>query len=128
MAFTYDVSTDIGKVRLLISDTKEADLLFQDEEIQAFLDLNAANVKRAAAQALDSMAANQVMVLKVIRLLDLSTDGSAVERSLHELAKQLRDEADLADSDDGGLFDYGEMVTNAFTMRERVIKQFLREG
>ncbi len=129
MAFTYDLATDTGKVRFLINDHDEANVILQDEEIQAALLLNEENVKRAAAAALDVIASNQTMVLKVIRLLDISTDGAAVARSLREHANQLRAEADIADAgEEGGMFDYAEMVTDAFTLRERILKQAQRES
>jgi len=57
MSFTYDLSTDIGKVRLLISDTV-APSHFTDEEIQVFLTLNGESVYPAAAAALESWAAS----------------------------------------------------------------------
>lgn len=38
MAFTYDLSTDIGKLRLRIGDTVEARALLTDEELQVVLD------------------------------------------------------------------------------------------
>lgn len=127
MAFTYDLSTDAGKVRLLISDTNQGNPVFQDDEINAFLALND-GVKRSAAAALDVIASNEAMVLKVISILGLTTNGAAVATALRDHAKQLRDEAQLADAEtEGGLFDYAEVVTNQFTLRERVINQRLRE-
>ncbi len=125
MAFSYDVTTDIGKVRLLITDTDNDSPIFQDEEINAFLAMND-GVKRAAAAALDVIASNQVFVLKVIRTLDLSTDGAATARALREHADQLREEAAVTEAGEEGLFDYAEMVTDAFTARQRLRNQVLR--
>ena len=128
MSFTYDVSTEIGKVRMLVGDKDETNILFHDEEVSAYLELNEDNVRRAAAGMLETIASNETMVLKVVRLLDISTDGASVARSLREHAAQLRIEADLADSaEDGGAFDYAELNLNAFTARERVLKQAQRE-
>lgn len=56
MAFTYDVSTNVGKVRLLIGDTDETDILLQDEDIQFFLD-SYGNLKIAASQAAMAISA-----------------------------------------------------------------------
>lgn len=127
MAFTYDPTTDVGKVRMIIGDKDEAYVMFQDDEISAFLDLNGESVKRAAAAALDTIASDQTLKLKVIRLLDLSTDGAGVARSLREHADRLRVEADVADAaEEGGLFDYAEMNLNAFTRRARVVNQAMR--
>lgn len=128
MAFTYNVSNDIGKVRMIVGDKDEENILFQDEEVQAYLTLNDDNVRRAAAEMLDTIASSETMVLKVVRTLDVSTDGASVARSLREHAAKLREEADKAEAgDEAGAFDYAEMSVNAFTARERVYKQALRD-
>lgn len=126
MGFTYDTNTALGVVRLVISDTDSEHPLFQDNEIQAYLDLNQENVRRAAASALDTLASSQAFTLKVISTLDLHTDGASVARALREHAKELRDEANISDAADGSLFDYAEEVPNIFTLRERVLKQAQR--
>ena len=56
MSFTYDLATDIGKVRLLISDTVALTAHFTDEEITVFLTLASSVVYLAAALALESWA------------------------------------------------------------------------
>ena len=106
MAFTYDLGTDRGKVRLLISDTNAADTtlqVFQDDEIDALLAMNT-GVKRAAAAGLLVIASSLAMLDKVVRSQDLATDGAKVADALRALAKSLRDEAaaDEDDADDGG--------------------------
>lgn len=128
MSFTYDVTTNVGLVRLLISDTDVNNLIFQDEEISAFLALpnNTDDPLRAAAQALDSIATNEAMVMKMIHLLDLHTNGPAVSAELRNHAAQLRQDALDGEAAEGGLFDYAEMPVNMFTMRERMLKQMLR--
>ena len=52
MAFTYDVTTDRGKVRLLATDINASAPQFQDNEIDAFLALAGSNIYRAGAFAL----------------------------------------------------------------------------
>jgi len=125
--FTYDPTTDAGLVRLLITDTDTVNpdnQIFEDAEITAFLTLESAVVKRAAARALDVIAAREVLVQKVIRIMDLTTNGAAVAQALHALAESLRAEADAEETE--GLFDYAEMVLDDFSMRERLINQSLR--
>ena len=124
--FTLDPTTDIGMIRTIIQDKDVELALFSDAEINALLALNGSDVRLASAAALDIMASNQAMVLKVIRLLDISTDGAAVARALREHANRLRTDVAETDSVEGGLFDYAEMVTNAFTARERLRNQILR--
>lgn len=94
MTAITDFSTAAAKVRLLISDIDSSAPIFNDEAIEAFLSLSSDSIKRAAATALMVMAANEVMVQKRIRLLDLSTDGPAEAEALRKLAEQYRKEAD----------------------------------
>lgn len=101
--FTYDPTTPQGKVRMLISDIDEANPVFADPEIDAFLFMEVGNVRMAAAQALDTIASNEVMVSKVIRTLDLQTDGSKVSAELRARATTLREQAANFDND-GNLF------------------------
>ena len=105
-------STNVGRVRLLIPDIEERSdprdlrlppsLLFTDEQIQAFLDINSGNVKRAAADALRVIATTQSLLLKV-----LSTDGAKLGAELRAQSKRLTDEADSDDKRDIG-FDVAE--------------------
>jgi hypothetical protein len=114
MAFTYDPTTPRGKVRLLIADTASTRPIFQDADIDAFISMALDNnVKRAAAQALLSIAANEVYVQKRIRILDLSTDGPAEAEALRKMAEDLMAQAEIEEVD--GAFDWAEMVfpTNA---------------
>ena len=129
MAFTFNVATDAGKVRLLIPDRESTDPFFQDDEIDALLELEESVVRRAAALALETMASDAALCLKAVRLLDIQTDGKSVAEALLARAKVLRAQADTDEmDDDGGLFDIAEMVPNTFAWRERVWNEELRDG
>lgn len=93
-----DFTEPLGKVRLLITDIDEDNLVFGDHHIDAYLDLNDGNVHRAAADALDAMATTEVLLSKKIRTQDISTDGPAVAADLRKLAASLRAKADAADA------------------------------
>lgn len=126
MSFTVDYSTARGKVRLLIGDIDDQNPIFEDDAIDAFISMALNNdVRRAAAQALMTIAASEVYVQKVIRLLDLSTNGAAVAAELRAQAKALRDEADAEEVD--GAFDWAEQVYSPAQYVERLWKQRLRE-
>lgn len=100
-------TTPAGQVRLLINDVNEADLVFSDEEIAAFLSLEGDNVKLAAAQAIDTIADDQALVLKVLRDHEQTTDGAKLADSLRKRATALRAQAAEAvdESDDGAYFE-----------------------
>jgi hypothetical protein len=125
MSFTYLLSNDIGKCRMLIPDRVSASAIFSDEEITAFLGLET-DVRCATAMALETIASDQVLTLKVMTLLDVSTSGDRVAASLLARAKLLREQAEQALSLASGGFDIAEMVTTDFAGRERLYNQALR--
>lgn len=125
MAFTYDLSTDAGKVRLLVPDNKFASYIFEDDEIDLFLALEG-GIKKATAMALETIASNEALVLKVIKLLDVQTDGAKVSDALLKRSALLRSQAEDDALADGDGFDIAEMVVDDFTRRERWHKQSLR--
>ena len=128
MAFTFDLTTDRGKVRLLCTDSVAAYEIFSDDSIDAFLTLESSNVKKAAALALETIASSEVLVQKRIKLLDLSTDGPAESAELLKRAGLLRGQA--ADDEDGDYspFDWAELVYDDFGLRERIIDEALEDG
>lgn len=126
MPFTYDDTTDRGKVRLLCTDVDSTDPCFQDSEIDAFLSLASNSVFKATALALMSIAVNEALVSKRIKLLDLTTDGPAVAKALNEKAKEYMALAEAADIAASGGFDIAEMVQDQFTYYSKLIKESLR--
>jgi hypothetical protein len=89
-----DWTTDIGKVRLLISDVDETAFTFSDDEVTAFLGIEPDDVRLAAALALETLASNEALVFKKLRAMRfLQSDGPAVAASLMERAALLRDQA-----------------------------------
>lgn len=125
MTAILDFSSDVAKVRLLIGDIDDTDRIFGDGAIQAFIDMAlGSNLKRAAAQALLTIAVNEVLVQKRIKLLDLSTDGPAEAEALRALAKELMAQADVEEVD--GAFDWAEMVNTTAQYDELLLKERLR--
>jgi hypothetical protein len=114
MAFTYDLANAdpgvvaLSQVRLLLNDVDDATHIFEDAEITAFLTLEGDNVKRAAAQAIDTNADDQALALKVLRDHEQTTDGAKLADALRKRAAALRAQADRDDelSDDGAYFEF----------------------
>jgi hypothetical protein len=100
MPIEVNPSEPVGMVRLLITDINDADPLFTDDQIEAFLATEAANVKLAAATALEVIARSEALISKKITTQDLSTDGPAVAAELRASAKALRDQVAKAEQDD----------------------------
>lgn len=127
--FTYDPDTDRGRVRLLVTDTEEDLAIFDDAEVDTFLTLMGSNILKAAALALETIAGRETLIQKRIKLLDLQTDGPAEAAALLAQAKRLREAAaEMEEAEVGAVFDYAEMVVDAFTRRERREKEALRGG
>ena len=127
MAFTYDLTTDRGKVRLLSTDSVAAYEIFSDTEIDAFLSLESSGVKKAAALALETIASSEVLVQKRIKLLDLSTDGPAESDALLKRAGLLRAQAEADEEGEYSPIDFAELVYDEFSWRERLIDEALAD-
>jgi len=94
MAHTYDITNNIGKVRLLIGDTDiipTTDAQFNDEEIQAFLTLGNSSLLLAASYALEAWAATVTGDMKTERIGDYSY-GKDEAKAKTDLAKKYREE------------------------------------
>ena len=107
MPNAYDPASTVGMVRLLANDNDSDDYLFTDDEITVFLTLEGDVVKLAAAQAIDTIADNEVLLAKAITTQDLQTDGPKVAAELHKRAAALRaqHDADLDRAADAGYFE-----------------------
>lgn len=114
-------TTDKDKVRLLISDTggdAGTDFIFTDDEVETFLDMEA-SLYRAAAAALRTLAANEALVQKRIKFLELSTDGASVAKELRAVADSFDDRADDASDDDviPGIANMGDSFSTVRDLR-----------
>ena len=117
------------QLRLLIADLDPTRYVLDDEDVAGYLSLHGVDsttaltttttvpmhtVRRAAADALDAIATSEVLVSKVIRTQDLSTDGPKVADALRKQAASLRAQADVdedaAADADGALFDVIEFT------------------
>lgn len=110
----YDLSTDAGKVRLLLNDVDADSEVFDDDEIQAFLDLEGGNVKRAAAQAIDTNADDQALASKVLRDHETTTDGAKLADALRKRAAVLREQADREADEADFYVDFVDVVGDTY--------------
>lgn len=121
---TYDLDTNVGKVRLLVSDIggkgeSPEEWIFKDEEIETFLGFFEENVMMSAALAMRTMAGNEAMVAKKITFLELETDGPALAAALEKLADKLE-----TMSDEQVDFELVEVGVDLFSRREIRMEQF----
>jgi len=130
MTYTTDISTYIGLVRLRIFDRDITNPVFQDEDITSVYNtLERMSVKRTAAFFLETIATQEALILKVIKNLQLTTDGAKLADSLMKQAADLRSQADIEDSFSlDGAFDWAEQVFDVFSERELILKEILRDN
>lgn len=128
MAFTYDITTLRGQVRRLINDVYSADPIFDDAEIDFFLAAEINSLKRAAALAYETIARDEVLVSKVVKTLQLSTDGAKVSAEMRQHAQMLRDQAENDIVADSAPFEIAEWALPPFGTVERIYKQAAREA
>lgn len=126
MAFTYDLATPRGKVRLKIRDTDTADVtrqLFNDEEIDFFLTEASADLNLAAAGALDSIAANAALLAKMEKIGDYSIDSKNMAAAVMKVAAHYR-----SLSEEAPAFGFAEQTLSVFSWNEIVINELQRGG
>lgn len=92
--WTYDTTTNIGRVRLLIGDTDivpTTDAQFSDEEITAFLAMASDSLRLAASLALESWASTVSGNMSSEKIGDYAYSKKEAENKL-ALAKKYREE------------------------------------
>lgn len=109
VAYPIDLSSNVGRVRLLIPDRSLDLFVFQDDEIEAFLEIEG-GVKLATALALETIASDIAMVDKVIKIMDLQTDGAKTSDALLARAKLLREQAEDADPTLYGVVEFDDLT------------------
>jgi len=87
--FTYDLTTDIGKVRMLVADTDSSGYDFEDDEVSAALTQEGDSIKRAAALLLLVLAANRSRLSVSVKRGNVSEDLKGVAADLRAQAAAL---------------------------------------
>jgi len=105
MTITYDLSTDIGKIRLIIQDTAGA--RFSDEELQVFLD-SEGSVNLAAAAALEAWAAHLSESAASEKIGDYAYTKKSAENKL-DLAARYRENDANAPALDWASFNFTDI-------------------
>jgi hypothetical protein len=126
MTYTADPTTLIGQIRLRIADRNSVNPIFQDEDLEAFYAMEGDSLKRACAAALETIAINEALILKVITNQGLSTNGAALAQALNQSASRLREQALEDEALCGSTFEIIEQVIDGFTRREALRNARLR--
>ena len=83
------------QIRLLIPDNQD-EQVFTDDEIDAFFDLEG-DVRRAAAQAMDTIANLDVFLYKHTEIMDVVVNAAEAAKELRYRAEDLRKRAAAKD-------------------------------
>lgn len=109
--YPVDFSTVVGKIRGLVSDTDQVDFsdtgtaeyMFSDAYLDGMYQMatgeGSAKIYRAAASTLRALAISEGLIQKVIRTEDLQTDGAKLANAFLAGAKQLEEQAIVAEED-----------------------------
>ncbi len=88
MSWTYDLTGDVGKLRLRIQDTTETSAFFSDEELAYFI-ASEGSVELGAAAAFEALAARAAAENESERIGDYSFTKGSANRYLDQ-AKAIR--------------------------------------
>ena len=98
--------TQIAQVRVLSGDIVDPDNpVLTDDQLNTILGAVSDNVLAATANALRTVAVNEALLFKKVRIEGLETDGPALAEVLLKAAKQFDDllASDSADDITGGI-------------------------
>ncbi len=122
--FSYDPTTDIGKIRLLIADTDEDSYDFEDDEITAANDMSV-NIYYASAVLLRSLAANRARLSVSVKRGTMTDDLTDISKDLKDLADAMEEKGKAEIEDVGGLEAIIEPVYDDFSYRRYINKNEL---
>jgi hypothetical protein len=128
----YTINPDLGVISFVVAPVVAANVvvtytwsILSDADVQIFIDLQP-DVRLCAADVLDTIASSEVLVSKVITILDLTTNGDKVAATLRAHAQELRLIVAKALAELDGGFDVVEQVMSDFAARERALNEALR--
>jgi len=121
MSFTFDTTTNIGKVRTLINDTVVATSVLSDEEINVFLSLESNDIYGSAASALEAIIINKQLLSKLIAAGDYKEDNRNVADKLSAIAERYRKASISAPADA-----YAEVALTNFNYIDIEVNKILR--
>ena len=122
MTATYDITTNVGKVRLVTGDKDLTDAIFTDEEITFFLSENSSSINMASAMLLEAWAAEYGVSADSEKIGDYAYTQKIVDKMLN-MAKNLREKAI---SEPAGAF--AETSVTDFAARDIIYNRSLRSG
>ena len=120
--YSYDISTNLGKIRALIGDTDATSVLLTDAKISAFLALKSNDLFLTAALALNAIAANKALLAKRKTAGNYSEDLTAIAKECRETAKVYEEMARNVPAEA-----VAEQFFTDFSYRDLLVNKHLRD-
>ena len=93
MAFTFDPTTDLGKLRFLIGDMVDSGHVFEDATLNAALVMTSNDIYMAAANCLYSLSASKALLAKRKSAGGYSEDLTAIAKECRETAQKYEEKS-----------------------------------
>ncbi len=122
MTTTYDITNNVGKVRLTIGDNVLGDAQFTDEELEYFLSVNSSNINLASSDALKAWAASYGQNAASENLGDYAYTQKIIDDML-KLSARLRENEQEVPAGAAA-----EVANTAFAARDIIHNRYLRTG
>ena len=121
MAFTYDLTTNLGKVRNLIGDAVDSGHILEDADINSFIAMANTDLYKAASLCLYRIAASKALLAKMKQAGDYKED-------LRDIAKEVREAAKVyaSMSENTPAEAQAESFVNDFSYRDVLTRKDLR--
>jgi len=121
MAFTYDLTTNLGKVRNMIGDATDTGHILEDADINAFISMVNSDLYKAASLCLYRIAASQALLAKMKKAGDYQEDLRAIAKEVREVAKVYSDMSENTPAEA-----QAESFVNDFSYRDVLTRKDLR--
>ena len=121
MAFTYDPTTNRGKVRNMIGDAVDSGHILEDADIDSFLSITSSDLYKAAALCLYRIAASRALLAKKKTAGNYSEDLSAISAQCLAVAKVYEGMSQNTPAEA-----QAEIITTDFSYRDILINKVLR--
>jgi len=120
--FTYDITTNLGKIRALIGDTDVTSIILTDAKISAFLVMKSNDLYATAALALLAIAASKSLLAKKKTAGDYSEDLTAIAKECRATAAVYQEMSENIPAEA-----QAESFFNDFSYNDVLIRKELRE-
>jgi hypothetical protein len=120
--YTYDITTNLGKVRAMIGDTNAASVILGDAKINAFLTMKSNDLYAAAAMALYAISASKSLLAKKKSAGDYSEDLTAIAKECRATAAAYQEMSENIPAEA-----QAESFFNDFSYRDITLRKILRD-